>query len=351
MKAFYNENDPWAAAWLRGLSDAGAITKGTVCDETIEKLSGSDLHEFERVHFFAGIGGWDYALRLAGWPEGRDVWTGSCPCQPFSAAGKQRAESDARHLWPDMRRLIGECKPATIFGEQVASKLGREWLARVFDDLEVLGYRVAGADLCAASVGAPHIRQRLYWVADAKHEQRQGGVPEPGKELGENCERTTGEPSGCGSLGGMANAVVERLEGFRGDGDYGSQPRRDIEEKAGWTRHGVELGGVWNSEGNDERREREPGQGNGRNGSIGGPGAWGDIEIVHCLDGKARRIESGTFPLAHGIPRGVVPDCTRDVAYANATGEARKMRLRGYGNAIVPQVAAEFIRAFLESED
>jgi DNA (cytosine-5)-methyltransferase 1 len=319
MKAFYNENDPWAAAWLRGLSDAGSITKGTVCDETIEKLSGSDLHGFERVHFFAGIGGWDYALRLAGWPEGREVWTGSCPCQPFSAAGKQRAESDARHLWPDMRRLIGECRPGTLFGEQVASKLGREWLARVFDDLEVLGYRVAGADLCAASVGAPHIRQRLYWVADAKHEQRQGGIPEPRKELGENCERTTGEPSGCGSLGGVGDSDDTRSQGL-------GQPGRECREE-----------------------ERKSSNGYGASAGLGSP--WSDAILLPCDDGKERRIEPSIEPLAHGIPRGVVPDCTRDVAYANATGEARKMRLRGYGNAIVPQVAAEFISAFLESED
>jgi hypothetical protein len=124
MKAFYNENDPLAAAWLRGLADSGSITEGTVCDESIERISGAALHGFERVHFFAGIGGWDYALKLAGWPAGREVWTGSCPCQPFSGAGKMRGEADERHLWPEMRRLIGECRPATIFGEQVASKLG-----------------------------------------------------------------------------------------------------------------------------------------------------------------------------------------------------------------------------------
>ncbi len=105
-------------------------------------------------------------------PEDRLVWTGSCPCQPFSCAGKQKGTQDERHLWPEFRRLITECHPPIIFGEQVASKLGREWLAGVRADLEALGYAVGAADLCAAGATAPHLRQRLYWVADANGGQR-----------------------------------------------------------------------------------------------------------------------------------------------------------------------------------
>ena len=360
MKAFYNENYPLAAAWLRGLADSGSITEGTVCDESIERISGAALHGFERVHFFAGIGGWDYALKLAGWPAGREVWTGSCPCQPFSGAGKMRGEADERHLWPEMRRLIGECKPATIFGEQVASKLGREWLDGVFADLEAMGYRVAGADLCAAGVGAPHIRQRLYWVANT--DCRGFGESGECRRLYEVCEprpderlpveipssdsgvanaelrgreritkqHSTGiletvdgkeeprEPTGTHSTstGGVADRECERLQGFSGDGNRGCEPGRVGSQKTGSAGAGRATG-------------------------------WDGFDIIPCYDGKQRRIESGTFPLAHGIPRGVVPDCPVDVAYALSTGEARKMRLKGYGNAIVPQVAAAFIRAFI----
>ena len=113
-------------------------------------------------HFFAGIGVWSYALRLAGWPDNRPVWTGSCPCQPFSSAGKGAGFTDERHLWPEFFRLIRECRPATVFGEQVASKDGLAWLDLVQNSLESAGYACGALDTCAAGVGAPHIRQRLY---------------------------------------------------------------------------------------------------------------------------------------------------------------------------------------------
>ena len=104
---------------------------------------------------------WPYALRLAGWPDDRNVWTGSCPCQPLSSAGQRKGHADERHLWPAFYSLIAECRPAIVFGEQVASKDGREWLAGVRADLEALGYACGAADLCAAGAGAPHIRQRF----------------------------------------------------------------------------------------------------------------------------------------------------------------------------------------------
>ena len=84
---YYNEFDPYAAQWLRNLIDAGHIPKGEVDSRSIKDVSASDLTGFVQCHFFAGLGGWSHALRLAGWPEDRPVWTGSCPCQPFSAAG------------------------------------------------------------------------------------------------------------------------------------------------------------------------------------------------------------------------------------------------------------------------
>ena len=210
---YYNEFDPKAAAWLRALIDAGEIPPGHVDERSISDVSPSDLRGFIQCHFFAGIGGWSYALKLAGWPDTRHVWTGSCPCQPFSAAGKQKGNDDERHLWPVFFGLIAACHPERIFGEQVASAVGFGWLDGVSADLEGKGYAVGAAVLGAHSVGAPHIRQRLYWMADAT-----GSRPLPGAYTGIH----SGEKSGgardveferCGSFGRLADSPSERRHG------------------------------------------------------------------------------------------------------------------------------------------
>ena len=171
MVAYYNEIDPFAAAWLRELIRCGHIAFGDVDDRSIEDVDPKDLSGYTQCHFFAGIGVWSYALRQAGWPDDRPVWTGSCPCQPFSVAGRKRGTTDARHLWPAFFRLIAECRPNVCFGEQVASCDGLSWFDLVSTDLEGAGYACGAVDTCAAGFGAPHIRQRLYWVAHAAGEQ------------------------------------------------------------------------------------------------------------------------------------------------------------------------------------
>ncbi|EAY2275285.1 TPA: DNA cytosine methyltransferase [Salmonella enterica] len=171
--AYYNEIDPFAAAWLQNLIDAGCVAPGVIDTRSIEEVTANDLKGFTQCHFFAGIGVWSYALRRAGWPDSRPVWTGSCPCQPFSQSGKRRGFNDPRHLWPAWFYLVSQCRPHVIFGEQVASKDGLTWFDAVQFDLEKAEYAVAVVDLCAACVGAPHIRQRLYWVGDANDESAQ----------------------------------------------------------------------------------------------------------------------------------------------------------------------------------
>jgi len=164
MSAYYNENDPFAAAWLRELINAGQIAPGYVDERSIEDVRPSDLDGFTQCHFFAGIGGWSHALRLAGWPDDRPVWTGSCPCQPFSTAGARKGIADERHLWPSFFHLIEQCRPVTLFGEQVEAAVRQGWLDLVQDDLEGIGYTVGATAFPACSVGAPHTRQRIYFV-------------------------------------------------------------------------------------------------------------------------------------------------------------------------------------------
>src|SRR6516162_8666216 len=165
MRAFYNEIDSYCCDWLSNLMDAGCITVGKIDDRSIVDVFPDDVRGYERCHFFAGIGGWDYALSLCGYAG--PVWTGSCPCQPFSAAGKGKGADDERHLWPAWFSLIRECRPARVFGEQVEAAIGWGWLDAVFSDLEAEGYACGAAVLPACSVGAPHIRQRVWFVADA----------------------------------------------------------------------------------------------------------------------------------------------------------------------------------------
>lgn len=144
MTAYYNEIDPYCAEWLRNLIEEGLIPTGVVDERSIEDVKPDELVPFTQAHFFAGIGGWALAARLAGWPDDRPLWTGSCPCQPFSAAGKGGGIADDRHLWPAFYWLVKQCRPSVVAGEQVASPLGREWLAGVRADLEALGYACGG---------------------------------------------------------------------------------------------------------------------------------------------------------------------------------------------------------------
>lgn len=174
MVAYYNEIDPHAAQHLRNLIDAGHIAPGVVDTRSIEDVTPNDLIGFNQCHFFAGIGGWSLALRRAGWPDSRPAWTASCPCQPFSQAGKGLGFADERHLWPSAHWLVGQRRPVVVFGEQSGSADANDWIDLVQADVEALGYAFGAVAFPSASVGAPHQRDRAYWVADADRQQWEG---------------------------------------------------------------------------------------------------------------------------------------------------------------------------------
>lgn len=297
MTAYYNEIDPFAAEWLRQLIKAGHIAPGVVDQRDIRDIKPNELSEFTQCHFFAGIGVWSYALRQAGWPDDRPVWTGSCPCQPFSAAGRRKGTSDERHLWPHWFHLIGQYRPNVIFGEQVAGKDGLAWLDTVQADMEALGHSVGTVPFPAAGVGAPHKRERIYFVADSNDTERRTDVTSRHNSNRANPGRkkSTSDVAECGAIDTLADSV-------------GQGPQRRL------------------SRGKDSKREIFDGR-SGCGGTVGG--FWSNAEWIKCKDGKSRAIEPCTFPLAYESP-------------------ARVGRLRGYGNAIVAEQAKEFINAFMQ---
>ena len=461
MMHYHNDNEKSCAKWLHHLMNEGFIEEGYIDDRSITEIKPEEIKDFTQCHFFAGIGGWSEALRLAGWDTNRPVWTASCPCQPFSVAGKGRGEGDERHLWPIVFDLIRECSPPIIFGEQVASNLGRDWLSSVFVDLETLGYRVAGADMCAASVGAPHIRQRLYWVAYSERRaterhgfQMAGEEGRSQEEIRQGPQRVWDDSGDGRNLNGKENGLAHtKICGDRRNiGEPQQTKREDVAKTRQEMRSTIERFGQGNEDrlantdnnngrankarglgrsqekespdntgirstddrlGNPERRERgiwqpqkskreqikiggsSPGGGldnpehigsykkdrqdktfqrkernkirisesSSSNDRLGNPisegleghsrneqrrgesgreqtqpngsiteANWGNIRWVKCADGKERPIEPGILPLAHGIP-------------------GRVDAIKGYGNAIVPQVAATFIRSVMEIID
>ena len=382
-RALYIEIDEYCRAWLRNLIAADLICPGDVVGDILD-VRPRDLDRYNQVHAFAGIGIWSGSLRDAGVRDTDYVWTGSCPCQPFSAAGQRGGFADERHLWPAFFHLIQECRPPVILGEQVASPDGLQWLDLVSSDLEGTGYAIGATDLCAAGiavaagetevgqptlewirgavqscpdpflaaelrdyaewfdreagVGPAHIRQRLCWVAYAERRtaerQRQHLAATTGsfEEKARERKWIRSDARTSSAVSGLADSESDRrreerpiagrlVAGDRAQGlatglvPSGTVERLGLSDRGGWPtrREPAEAMGHWHSAG---RLDIAP--------------SWTRTDWIICTDGKARPIESGTFPLAHG--------------QSNRVG-----RLRAYGNAMHRAKITQFILAAQEA--
>lgn len=413
---YYNDNDPKVCQWIRNLIAKGVIPDGYVDQRPIQEINPEDLREYKQVHMFCGIAGWARALELANWPAHWPVWTGSCPCQGFSVAGKRGGIEDPRHLWPVWFELIRKCRPPVIFGEQVAAAIKHGWLDLVCDDLESQGYSCGALVLPACSVGAPHLRQRLWFMAYREQQQLAGGMSGSHKDRTKERGRASDQFAGCCEAGSMAYRCGKGVQEFvrRQEQSEGFDPANGalcvdsnpgtlcgckqggICKKGSETqitstgKHGIvgnacsigkcgKRGEVHAKKENDKTigveisgatgRMDDCDSGQYRQQVTAGVGAqedktarigendgarrltcrtsagckqhagdeplsscwatagfWRDTQWVYCTDGKTRPIESGVLPLAHGV-------------------SGRMVKIRGYGNAIVPQVAAEVIKA------
>ncbi|HAT3957251.1 TPA: DNA cytosine methyltransferase [Citrobacter freundii] len=343
--AYYNEIDSFAAQWLRNLIAGGHIAPGEVDERSIEDVTPDDLRGFTQCHFFAGIGVWSHSLRLAGWPDDKPVWTGSCPCQPFSAAGKGDGFADERHLWPHFFHLISERRPEHVFGEQVAAGNANAWFDLVQADLEGMGYAFGLVPFAAAGIGAPNIRERAYWVAHACSEYESAA----GNETGITARLRSSSTDRLANTGGERlnrfDSLLQReesrrlAEGMPETSRLGIADRvanatgqlhhqcNDGADEFGWARHPEQ-----NRLGSESVRALEVN------------GFWRDADWVFCRDGQWRPVEPGTFPLVARFAKslGHGKSSLRAMAGRNRTG-----RLKGYGNAINAQAAAEFIRAYM----
>jgi DNA (cytosine-5)-methyltransferase 1 len=310
-RAYYNENDPYCAQWLRNLIAQDLIAPGDVDDRSVLDVRPKDLAGYAQCHFFAGIGGWSRALRLAGAPDHRPLWTGSCPCQPFSVAGKRGGFADERHLWPYWFHLVEQCRPPVLFGEQVAS--ASAWIELVRGDLEAVGYAVAAIPMEAASVLPRQFRDR-YWFVACDDEQCQGD-----ERLQRGGQQRGASGAAQDHAGFLAGSDFARLEILRvqQNGRERAPAQRACTGSVGGTA-GLGWGEGWAE---NEFHERT--------GSAAAVANIGDSQVICCPDGKWRPLPPPRVRwLGNGIP-------------------ARVAKLRALGNAIVPQVAAEFVRAAL----
>jgi DNA (cytosine-5)-methyltransferase 1 len=371
LTTYYNEIDLAAAAILRHLVAIGVIAHGDVDTRSIKDVQPDDLRGYTQCHFFAGGGLWSVAARMAGWADDRPLWTGSCPCQPFSAAGKGGGTDDPRHLWPDFHRLIRACRPPIVVGEQVAGAAGYGWLDGVRADLAGENYASRGVDIPACAVDAPHQRNRLYWVALALADsggQSGRSLRGPGEgdsadgqrpydQSGRSDGRQLVDPSGLGRRegwsehelrGGRSTAPGADASSQMADGAGGVVVSRRPDQAhsalsaapgdRGVVGHGTELADAYGC----------------RNGSN-----WADADWIVCHDGKARRAKPGLRDVAHGFSGGSDPG---NSGSASCSEEALNYRLlvpsmpgrvdawRVAGNAIVPVEAAEVLAALLETE-
>lgn len=270
-----------------------------------------------------------------------DIISGGFPCQPFSVAGKQRGKEDDRFLWPEMARVIKELRPAWVVGENVAGIVRME-LPNILSELEACGYRARAFLIPACAVGARHRRYRVAIVGYSEHHgpsaaQVGGSHGQAGGRAKEG-EAEAVKPKGAGGPGGESN--VANAGGIR----EGRLPGRKEEEEpvpgcgSKDVPHADSTGLEQFKTPAQPGREEFAGRGYGKAGSP--QGGW------------QRSAEPGLGRMADGIPAWVDGywDIEPDIHRVAADSPHRAQRIKGLGNAVVPQQFYPIFRAIVEAE-
>lgn len=369
MLVYYNEIDDFCCSWLSNLMDDGLISPGKIDNRDIRDVTPVELTHYERAHFFAGIGLWELALNISGWSG--PIWTGSCPCQPFSAAGKGDGFDDERHLWPAFHWHIAHGKPADVpvIGEQVASKAGRAWFDLVQSDMEALDHACGAVDTSAAGSGAPFIGQRLYWLAKANQSGSQRRITIERERRGDQLVAgsdgvVVGLAASDSESGQWYTRTVSgeetEVSGQRElDGDFnhrhsnGQRPERMTPSDCEQHDRAGEPGQRWWSESPDHR-DRIP---------LRPTDFWSDPDWLLCRDpdgARFRPVEPSTLIVADGRPvrwrmaegSGEGGQIQTHFPLAQAKEYLNRLdEVRGAGNALNVAQAANFISAVMEYLD
>ena len=302
---------------------------------------------------FSGIGGFDLAAQWMGWenvfhverdpfcrkvlahhfPESQSfddvktfdatpfrgrlrVLSGGFPCQPFSAAGKRAGTSDDRYLWPEMFRIIREACPTYVVAENVRGLIS--WndgmvLDTVCADLEGEGYEVLPVVLGAASVNAPHRRDRI-WIVAHRHDRFS---EQPKQEIQPRWDAADdgGADAPNADNSRTRNPVRADGNGAQEIGAGFAQP-----ERGAHGRHGdaPNANGAGTRQDNGQGESRQPNQ-------ESAPTDWQAFPTVAPIcggnDGLPERLDGITFP------------------------KWRRESIKAYGNAIVPQLAFQIFKA------
>jgi DNA (cytosine-5)-methyltransferase 1 len=234
-----------------------------------------------------------------------DILTGGFPCQPYSAAGKRKGKDDERHLWPHMLRAIRQIRPRWVVGENVFGIV--TWndglvFEEVCAELESEGYEVQPYILPAAAVNAPHRRDRVWFVAHSQRIRWDGRECEHRENIDKDKHRIFEHRQERGKMG----AEFER-HSKSWDATYAQMSRSTGQCKR---RQGQSQ---------LDRCDRSDVQSDWEEFPTVAPICGGD-------DGIPRELDGITFP------------------------KWRAESIKGYGNAIVPQVALQIFRAIAAME-